>query len=536
MTLTIQHDPPQQPPAKRAGVRLHTKSIFFLMGLLICAVALCGLVFNTITGSMLRTNQEAQARQLAYAVAAILGNDLSIDRHDWQGQLNQLDKTPNLRFALLTDAALKPVAAFDPDANDGDQTDDIREIIAQKITGLIGAARPFQFSNHSGFVVTVPVISHAHKLLSSHSTTQLLGYLHLGMDNDQNIAQLQHLQAFVLMTCMGVVLLSIPIATLIARHITGPIKRLAIATHALAAGDLAHRVSMERSDELGELAQAFNGMAERLELQQDDIRQINAGLEAAVSARTAELQKVNTRLHAEISEKEDFIRAVSHDLNAPLRNISGMAAMLIMKYQNTLEKDALQRLERIQKNVEVECALINELLELSRIKTRREKFERVDLNSLIREVGEQFSNDFETREITFKVTTQLPVMHAEKSRLRQLFQNLIDNGVKYMRQDGPRQIIVGLLEEESDLTFTFTDTGMGIAPEDLPNVFHVFRRAKNASMMNIPGKGVGLACVKSIVDNYNGSLRVESTLGTGTTFFVSLPRQYFNPVPQEVAV
>src|SRR6185369_16132318 len=99
---------------------------------------------------------------------------------------------------------------------------------------------------------------------------------------------------------------------------------------------------------------------------------------------------------AEISEKEDFLRAVSHDLNAPLRNISGMASMLILKYKDTMEKDALQRLERIQKNVQVECELINELLELSRIKSRREKIERVDLHELVTMVAEGFSNDLET--------------------------------------------------------------------------------------------------------------------------------------------
>ena len=71
---------------------------------------------------------------------------------------------------------------------------------------------------------------------------------------------------------------------------------------------------------------------------------------------------MNNRLTSEMAEKEDFLRAVSHDLNAPLRNIAGMASMLILKYRDRLERDALQRLERIQKNVEVECELINELL------------------------------------------------------------------------------------------------------------------------------------------------------------------------------
>src|SRR5690606_17800233 len=151
------------------------------------------------------------------------------------------------------------------------------------------------------------------------------GYLHVASGGEAVAAQLRFLQASVLFTCMGVVLLAVPIAGLIAGNITAPIQRLAGAAHALADGDLSHRVSITRSDELGELASAFNRMADTVQEQQEDIRQINAGLEQKVHERTAELEKVNGRLTSEISEKEDFLRAVSHDLNAPLRNIAGMA-------------------------------------------------------------------------------------------------------------------------------------------------------------------------------------------------------------------
>jgi signal transduction histidine kinase len=524
-------------PARR--IRMHVKSTFFLMGLLVCAVAVCGLVCNSTTASILRTNQEEHARQLAYAVAATMGNDASIVQGGWQAQVDQLGKLPQLRFALLTDPKLKILGRYIGDEDSWQLYSQALKSAPANMAGLVGYARPLGVAQGDSSVVTVPVFNESHNSARGGQASQLVGYLHICVSNAYNLGQLTYLQSFVLITCMAVVLLSIPIAVLIARHITGPIMRLAKATHALAEGELSHRVQIERTDEIGELAGSFNEMAARLQKQQDDIRRINAGLEAAVQERTAELETVNGRLQAEIAEKEDFLRAVSHDLNAPLRNISGMAAMLIIKYQATLEKDALQRLERIQKNVELETSLINELLELSRIKSRREKIENIDLSQLLREIAEQFSSDFETHDIAFKVTGRPPVMRAEKSRIRQLFQNLIDNAVKYMRKDGPRQITVGITQDDSDYIFTVADTGMGISEEDLPTVFHVFRRAKNASMMNIPGKGVGLASVKSIVDNYNGRVRVESKLGAGTTLFVHFPRQYFSQPksqPQEVPV
>jgi len=213
-----------------------------------------------------------------------------------------------------------------------------------------------------------------------------------------------------------------------------------------------------------------------------------------------------------------------------------MASMLIIKYKDTMEKDMLQRLERIQKNVQVECELINELLELSRIKTRREKIERVDLHELIQSVAEGFASDFETRKITFRLQSHLPVMRGERLRLRQAFQNLIDNAIKYMRDDGPREIIVtSKWCGDEEVVFSFKDTGMGIAADDLPQLFHVFRRAKNASIMKIPGKGVGLASVKSIIENYHGRLWVESTEGEGTTFHFAIPIPHFEALKEVAA-
>src|SRR5690606_28648660 len=107
--------------------------------------------------------------------------------------------------------------------------------------------------------------------------------------------------------------------------------------------------------------------------------------------------------------------AVSHDLNAPLRNISGMATMLMMKYRDRFDEDIIHRLDRIQKNVQIETDLIGELLELSRIKTRRQKMEPVDVEAMVRELGDMFDNDLRTRGITLSIDTPLPVLECERA-------------------------------------------------------------------------------------------------------------------------
>jgi signal transduction histidine kinase len=512
------------------GLTLPLKTTLILLTLLIAVVTLCGGIFLANARSILQKNKAGNVSQLAYTLASTISDSEIAHPQLLNDQFAALGKTPSLEFAVYTDPAMNDIAHFVGNSKIWNQyRDDLGAGDRWMSTG-VGRVKSITQPPHTTYVVTVPVF----RTSSAGNPDQISGYLHLGSSADQDDAQLRYLEAFVLLTCMAVVLAAVPLAGLVARHITVPIQTLAAAAHALAAGDLSHRVRLTRSDELGELTAAFNRMADTVQQQQTDIRQINAGLEHKVETRTAELEKLNKRLTAEMAEKEDFLRAVSHDLNAPLRNIAGMASMLILKYRGSLEADALQRLERIQKNVDVECELINELLELSRIKSRREKIERIDLAALITAVGEGFSADLETRNITLRTRGQFPIMHGEKARMRQVFQNLIDNGVKYMRDDSEREISIAVESRGDEVVFTVADTGIGIATEEIPHLFHVFRRAKNASVMKIPGKGVGLASVKSIIENYNGRLWIESTKGHGTVFYFAIPRAHFEFV-QEVA-
>jgi len=278
-------------------------------------------------------------------------------------------------------------------------------------------------------------------------------------------------------------------------------------------------VAIHRTDVIGTLARSFNQMIIQVKSQQEN-------LEKTVQDRTAQLEQTNRRLTAEIAEKEDFLRAVSHDLNAPLRNISGMADMLLHKHASQFDEDVIHRLHRIQKNADVERDLINELLELSRIKTDRQRSEMVDVEALVRDLAGIFENDLKGRNILLEIETRLPVIHGEKARLRQVFQNLIDNAIKYM-DDGPvREIRIGATINAREAEFYVRDTGQGIDPEDQPRVFHIFRRGKNAHARQISGKGVGLANVKSIVETYQGRIWVESATGKGSVFRFTIAGQY----------
>lgn len=325
---------------------------------------------------------------------------------------------------------------------------------------------------------------------------------------------------------LAVLGVALPIVFLLVHRTFSPIRRLSVAARKVASGRF-ETVDIRRGDALGVLADSFNDMVLRLAEQirrVDEARQslleANQTLEDKVLERTSAIELASQRLASEIAEKEDFLRAIGHDLNAPLRNIDGMVTMLLRKHAAALPEEVSHRLQRIKKNVEHEAELINDLLELSRIKTRREQSEPINLDVQLQNLRDVFENDLREQSIELIIDPRLPVLIAEKGRIRQVFQNLIDNAIKYMGDSTIRRISVGARRGRSEALFWVRDTGQGIAADDIEKVFYVFRRGSRPT--RVAGKGVGLASVKSIIENYHGNIWVESAPGVGSTFFFTL--------------
>ena len=388
---------------------------------------------------------------------------------------------------------------------------------------------------------------------------QPIGYVTVCLSQSEVDARSKNVTLSVALIGAVGVLVCVPTMYLLVHHVFTPIRQLVAATQRIARGELDTSVAIDRADLIGTLARSFNDMVLRVRTEQTALAESNSRLEAAngrlaetnhgleekVLRRTSELEQANARLSREIAEKDDFLRTVSHDLNAPLRNIDGMVSMLLTKQRAQFDGDVIHRLERIQKNVEVETSLIGELLELSRIKTRRQKMERTPIGDVVREVSDLVSQDLESKGIRLVVASDFPTLVCERSRMRQLIQNLVDNAIKYMgpgadpsrlREAGfdiasgidqvVREIHVGCRMTGEHPEFHVRDTGLGIDPDDMNGLFRVFRRGKSRSVQAIAGKGVGLASVKSIVETYGGSIRVESTVGIGSTFSFTIDRKH----------
>ena len=485
-----------------------------------------------------------QARQIAQTLAMAAGpacDDQDVPQLYRLGR--ELLKSRNIVLVVFYDAAGEPVAVAcrDPDMsiNAWQKSPEPRATTQQ----LMLVRQRTMPSLGEYLQVTAPVLGIQHQPARPRNEggVKLLGYLTVGISQNVEQAQLQRVSAMGIATGCLIFLISLPLASLLIHRVFLPIRQLAAAANCISRGQYEANVPTDRPDQIGQLARSFNKMVHRIRQHQQELKIANAsladanrGLEQKVLERTGELEASNRRLSAEIAEKEDFIRAVSHDLNAPLRNISGMASMLLLKCRDRFDEEIIHRLERIRKNVEVETDLIAELLELSRIKTRRHKMEPVALNDLVCDVAEMFEADLRQRGIGLSIETALPVLVCERSRIRQVFQNLIDNAIKYMGDGAEKRIEIAHQVMGDEVEFRVTDTGVGIESDDLAKVFYIFRRGRNSTAAGVPGKGVGLASVKSIVETYGGRIWAESEAGRGSTFRFTIPMK-FAPTSESAA-
>jgi signal transduction histidine kinase len=253
-------------------------------------------------------------------------------------------------------------------------------------------------------------------------------------------------------------------------------------------------------------------------------------LGTSLKSKTRELVKANTLLRRSIREKDEFLRAISHDLIAPLRNISGLINSIERKYGDTLDNGFQDRLFRIRRNVEKDMELVNEILEISKVKSRTLVIEKVDLNKLIISILENFNHELQEKKIKVKIQEKFPIIYFDRFIINQILQNLIDNAIKYIRSDSTvRGIELKWRYVRNKLAFAIADTGIGIPPEDLDKIFSIFYRSNNEMNIETEGKGVGLAMIKSLLEKFNGEIWVKSKVDSGSIFYFTFPDAVLKP-------
>jgi signal transduction histidine kinase len=277
------------------------------------------------------------------------------------------------------------------------------------------------------------------------------------------------------------------------------------------------RRAVAHAIERGRLATELRNRIRELEQANETIRHLNLELETRVERATAELRD-------QITSRDEFMAAVSHDLKSPLTFIKGMANLRRRRAPATPETEPLiEALAQIEASAGRMALQLDELVDASRLQAGRPLELRrgpTDLIALAKNAVAEHQQMSDRHALRISSEYEELVGNWDAIRLVRVFDNLLDNALKFSPRGGSVSISIGV--EGHSAVIAVTDVGEGIPEFDLPHVFERFRRGHNVEG-RIPGSGIGLAGVQTIVELHRGTIAVQSQVGQGTTFTVRLP-------------
>jgi signal transduction histidine kinase len=287
------------------------------------------------------------------------------------------------------------------------------------------------------------------------------------------------------------------------------------------------------------LTHIFKSYAER-QVMYRRLQEAHDNLELRVRERTAELVALNDKLKLEVQERmraeqalreageelrsvnrdlQDFAYVVSHDLKAPLRSARQVLDWIREDYEDRFDEAGREYLELLTERVKLMHGLIEGILKYSRVGRSNEGDEMVDLQEMMNDIIAMMAAP---PNIEIEIENHLPAILGEPTGLHEVFQNLLDNAIKYM--DKSQGIIkIGSTVKNGDWLFKVQDNGPGIDRSEFDNIFKIFRTLSETE--DIQSTGIGLALVKKIIERKGGRVWVESEPGKGSTFFFTLPKR-----------
>jgi len=313
--------------------------------------------------------------------------------------------------------------------------------------------------------------------------------------------------------CLVALAIATGIGILTARWVIQPLLELNNAAKDIAKGELDRKVEIQRSDEVGELANSFNAMAVQL---QDSFQNLEA--------KNAELEHLDKL-------KDEFLANTSHELRTPLNGMIGISESMIDGATGKLTEIQERNLWMVAQSGHRLSNLVNDILDFSKLKHKRIdlQLKPVSLRDLVEVVLTLSQSLVGTKQLSLinEVSSDLPAAHADENRLQQILYNLVGNAVKFTRSGTVKvsaEVLPPSAEQESSvLAVTIADTGIGIPEEKLERIFEAFEQAEGSTGREFGGTGLGLAVTKQLVELHHGKLTVTSTVGAGSQFTFTLP-------------
>ena len=293
--------------------------------------------------------------------------------------------------------------------------------------------------------------------------------------------------------------------------------------------EAARRTPRDLLDELRLENQELLHAMEELRRRQEELNRLNTELEETnrgVVALYAELDERAEQLKRADQIKSRFLRHVSHEFRTPLTSIVGLTRFLLSQSDGPLAPEQQKQVTFVRKSAESLLELVNDLLDLARVEAGKTEVRpsRVQVGNLFGTLRGMMKpllgNDAVS--LVFEEPAGIPPLVTDESKLAQILRNFVSNALKFT-ECGEVRVSARMSEDGGNVIFAVSDTGIGIAPENLERIFLEFEQLENPIQKRVRGTGLGLSLAKKLAELLGGSVTVESTLGRGSTFYAAIP-------------
>jgi signal transduction histidine kinase/HAMP domain-containing protein len=259
----------------------------------------------------------------------------------------------------------------------------------------------------------------------------------------------------------------------------------------------------------------------------EQVRQHTAELENLVAERTRELQEANRQLEAASRHKSEFLANMSHELRTPMNAIIGFTRLVMRRSKDVLVPRQYENLEKILVSAEHLLSLINDVLDLAKVEAGRTEVYPVEfvLGPMLAECLHTVEPVLKSEQVRLvqEVAADLPTLYTDRDKVKQILMNLLSNAVKFTHAG---TIALTARSHKGTIAITVADTGIGIPEAALEHIFEEFRQVDSSTTREYGGTGLGLAISRQFARLMGGDITVQSTVGAGSTFTLTLPQRY----------